>query len=116
MGGQQRLLVPAVAPGQRSGLPGAGTLGGAEVLRRAKFLGFQVGGERYFCVHHQLLFARQLHHQVRPHARIVAGTVDLLHEIDVPQHAGGFHHPPKLDFTPLAAGAVRPEGRLQCMG
>ena len=43
-------------------------------------------------------------------------AVDLLVEIDVPQHSGGLDHPAQLDLAPLAAGAVGPQRGFQGMG
>ncbi len=39
----------------------------------------------------------------------------LFVKIDVTQHSGRFHYPAELDFTPLAPGAVGPEGGSQGM-
>ena len=39
----------------------------------------------------------------------------LLVEIDMPHHAGRLHNTAQLHFAPLAAGAVRPERRLEGM-
>ena len=87
-----------------------------EVCRgSAHLLCLKVGGQRDLGVHHQDLLAGKLDHKVGTDCGVAARAVDLLHEINVAEHAGSLHHPPQLHFTPLAPCAVGPQGRFQGM-
>ncbi len=84
--------------------------------RRAELLGRQVGRQRDLGVNNELLAAGQLHHEVRAQVVLRGRAVQLLLEIDVPQHPGGLDDAPQLDFAPLPPGAVGAERRFQGMG
>ena len=65
--------------------------------------GIEKGLQRRLRIHHNVLAAGQLHHQVRTQPSSFCGHGLLLGEVAIGEHAGDLDHAPQLNLSPAPA-------------
>ena len=88
------------------------------LLRRlvGRLVRVQVRLERDLAVHHHLLLAGQVHHQVGTERAALDVHPGLLGEVAAVHHARQLDHPAELDLAPAPAGVGGPERADQALG
>ena len=78
-----------------------------------RFKSFEIGLQRGFRIHDDILIIGQLNHHVGSKATLLGGRRLLLEKIAVIEHSGDLNDPFQLDFTPAASNDWSPEGLHQ---